>query len=255
MSVVALDGVSFGYADHPVVEDVTLTVDPGEFVGLVGPNGSGKSTLVRIALGLVRPDRGTARLFGSPAHRDRDGTRVGYVAQQATRQAGEMPVTVREVVRMGRYPHVRWRFGERDRRAVDAALDRVGVTDLADRQVRTLSGGQRQRVFIARALASEADLLVFDEPVVGVDTESRTAFYDLLDALNEEGLTVLLIDHDIGVVTAHADRVVCLDCRVRFDGDTDAFAESDALDRSYGPAHRTLDHSHGHDHAADHDHP
>jgi zinc transport system ATP-binding protein len=256
VSAIELDGVTFGYGDRPVVEDVTLAVETGEFVGLVGPNGSGKSTLVRLALGLVRPDTGTARLFDTAAHRHRDGTRVGYVAQQATQQAGEMPVTVREVVRMGRYPHVRWRFGEADRRAVAGALDRVGVADLADRQVHDLSGGQRQRVFIARALASEADLLVLDEPVVGVDSESRTAFYDLLDTLNDEGLTVLLVEHDIGVVTTHADRIVCIDCQVHFDGDTAAFAESDALDRAYGPAHRALDHSHEHEHAhaAEHSH-
>jgi zinc transport system ATP-binding protein len=253
VTAITLEGVTFGYGDRPVVEDVTLSVESGEFVGLVGPNGSGKSTLVRIALGLIQPDSGSARLFDAPAHRHRDGTRVGYVAQQATQQAGEMPVTVREVVRMGRYPHVRWRFGDDDRRAVDDALDRVGVSDLAERQVRDLSGGQRQRVFIARALASEAALLVLDEPVVGVDSESRTAFYALLDALNDEGLTVLLVEHDIGVVTTHADRVVCIDCRVQFDGDTATFTESDALDRAYGPAHHTLDHSHGHDHT-DHEH-
>ncbi|MFD1515608.1 metal ABC transporter ATP-binding protein [Halomarina rubra] len=249
MSVVALDGVTFGYGDRPVVEDVSLTIESGEFVGLVGPNGSGKSTLVALALGLARPDSGTAELFGTPAHRHGDGTRVGYVAQQSTRQASEMPVTVREAVRMGRYPHVRWRFGEDDRAAVAAAFDRVGVADLADRKVAELSGGQRQRVFIARALASEADLLVLDEPAVGVDAESRTAFYDLLDRLNDEGITVLLVEHDIGVVTTRTDRVVCIDCRLQFDGDTAAFAESDALSRAYGPDHRPLEHSHGAGHA------
>jgi zinc transport system ATP-binding protein len=110
------------------------------------------------------------------------------------------------------------------------------MTAFANRRVTQLSGGQRQRAFIARALASEADLLVLDEPTVGVDIESVAAFYDLLDALNQEGITVLLIEHDLSAVTEHADRVVCLNREVYFDGPTEEFVESDALARAFGTA-------------------
>jgi zinc transport system ATP-binding protein len=234
--VVELADVTFGYTATPVVSDVSLSIDPGEYVAVVGPNGSGKSTLMKLALGLLRPDSGTARLFGEPSHAFDDGARLGYVAQHAS-AATEMPITVREVVKMGRFPHVGFgRLGGEDWRIVDEALETVGMADFADRAVTRLSGGQRQRAFIARALAGEADLLVLDEPTVGVDAESVEAFYDLLAALNATGITVLLIEHDLGAVTDHADRVVCLNREVYFDGPTAEFVESDALARAFGTA-------------------
>ncbi|MFC4356477.1 metal ABC transporter ATP-binding protein [Halobium salinum] len=238
--VVHLADVAFGYTATPVVEDVSLTIDPGEYVAIVGPNGSGKSTLMQLMLGLLEPDAGTARLFGERADRFDDGERVGYVAQRAS-AAKEMPITVREVVKMGRFPHVGFgRLSGEDWAVVDDALATVGMSAFADRRVTQLSGGQRQRAFIARALASEADLLVLDEPTVGVDAESVDAFYDLLAALNAEGITVLLIEHDLGAVVEHADRVVCLNRELYFDGPTDEFVESDALARAFGTEARVL---------------
>jgi zinc transport system ATP-binding protein len=232
--VIDVSDVDFGYTATPVVEDVSLTIDPGEYVAVVGPNGSGKSTLLQLMLGLRRPDAGTVRLFGEPAHTFDDGDRVGYVAQHAS-ASKSMPITVREVVKMGRFPHVGFgRLSAADWAVVDEALATVGMADFADRRITKLSGGQRQRAFIARALASEADLLVLDEPTVGVDAESVEAFYDLLDALNDRGITVLLIEHDISAVTEHADRVVCLNREVYFDGSAAEFVESDALARAFG---------------------
>jgi zinc transport system ATP-binding protein len=234
--VVALDGVTFGYTATPVVEDVTLGIDAGEYVAVVGPNGSGKSTLMQLMLGLLQPDAGTARLFGEPATEFDDGDRLGYVAQHAS-AAKSMPITVREVVKMGRFPHVGFgRLSAADWAVVDDAIETVGMTAFRDRRVTQLSGGQRQRAFIARALASEADLLVLDEPTVGVDVESVADFYDLLSSLHADGITVLLIEHDLGAVTEHAERVVCLNREVYFDGPTDEFVESDALGRAFGTA-------------------
>ena len=234
--VAELDGVSFGYTATPVVEDVSLRIDPGEYVAVVGPNGSGKSTLMRLLLGLVRPDSGQARLFGEPANRFDDGARIGYVAQEAS-ASKEMPITVREVVKMGRFPHVGFgRLSKDDTGIVDRALETVGMAAFADRRVTQLSGGQRQRTFIARALAGEADLLVLDEPTVGVDAESVAAFYDLLDSLHDAGITILLIEHDLRAVTDHAERVVCLNREVYFDGPTAEFVDSDALARAFGTA-------------------
>ncbi|QCJ46186.1 metal ABC transporter ATP-binding protein [Haloprofundus sp. MHR1] len=257
MTAIELSDVTFGYTDTPVVEDVSLSVEEGEFLGLVGPNGSGKSTLLRLMLGLASPDAGTVELFGESARSFDAGERLGYVAQDVANAATEMPITVREVVEMGRYPHVGFgRLGAEDRRIVADALDTVGVAELADRRLAHLSGGQRQRVFIARALAGEADLLALDEPAVGVDADSREAFYDLLRDLNDDGLTVVLIEHDIGVVTEHATTVACLNRRLFFHGEPSGFAESDALSRAYGANQRMLEHDHSHDHAHDstHDH-
>jgi zinc transport system ATP-binding protein len=238
--VVDLQGVSFGYTAQPVVEDISLRVDAGEYVAIVGPNGSGKSTLMKLLLGLVRPDEGSADLFGEPAHRFDDGRRIGFVSQHAS-AAKEMPITVREVVRMGRFPHVGFgRLDETDRRIVEEAVATVGMSDFADRRITKLSGGQRQRAFIARALASEADLLVLDEPTVGVDAESVEAFYDLLDALNRDGMTILLVEHDLAAVAEHAQRVVCLNRELFFDGPAAEFVESDALARAFGTAANLL---------------
>ncbi|QPV61724.1 metal ABC transporter ATP-binding protein [Halosimplex litoreum] len=238
--IIDLADVTFGYTATPVVEDVSLAIDPGEYVAVVGPNGSGKSTLMQLMLGLLEPDAGTARLFGVDADRFDDGEQVGYVAQHAS-AAKEMPITVREVVKMGRFAHVGFgRLSEADWAIVDDALETVGMTAFADRRVTQLSGGQRQRAFIARALAGEADLLVLDEPTVGVDAESVDAFYDLLADLNAEGITVLLIEHDLGAVVEHADRVVCLNREVYFDGPTDEFVDSDALARAFGAGARSL---------------
>jgi len=234
--VVELRDVDFGYTATPVVQDIDLTIDSGEYVAVVGPNGSGKSTVMRLLLGLLEPDRGVARLFGDPAKQFDDGARLGYVAQQAS-AATEMPITVREVVRMGRYPHVGFGFlSPADRAVVEDALATVGMTAFADRRIAHLSGGQRQRAFIARALAGEADLLVLDEPTVGVDAESVEAFYELLSALNDDGMTILLIEHDLRAITEHAERVVCLNGEIYFDGPTDEFVDSDALARAFGTA-------------------
>jgi zinc transport system ATP-binding protein len=232
--VIELRDVEFGYAATPVIEDVSLTIGNGEYVAVVGPNGSGKSTLMQLMLGLLEPDTGVARLFGAPAHSFDDGGRLGYVAQHAS-ASKEMPITVREVVKMGRFPHVGFgRLSGRDWAIVDDALDTVGMSAFAGRRITQLSGGQRQRAFIARALASEAELLVLDEPTVGVDVESVQAFYGLLESLNDRGITVLLIEHDLGAVTDNVDRVVCLNREVYFDGPTAEFVESDALARAFG---------------------
>jgi zinc transport system ATP-binding protein len=238
--VVELADVSFGYTSTPVVEDISVSIDAGEYVAVVGPNGSGKSTLMQLLLGLLEPDTGTAELFGVDATAFDDGARVGYVAQRSG-ASQEMPITVREVVKMGRFPHVGFgRLSAVDWRIVDRAIDTVGMTAFADRRITQLSGGQRQRAFIARALAGEADLLVLDEPTVGVDTESVDAFYGLLDSLHAEGITVLLIEHDLQAVTKHAERVICLNREIYFDGPSTEFTDSAALARAFGTGAQSL---------------
>ncbi|OYR77666.1 ABC transporter ATP-binding protein, partial [Halorubrum sp. E3] len=223
-AIVDLDGVTFAYGDTVAVRDVSLTVEEGDFLGLVGPNGSGKTTLLHLMLGLHEPDEGSVELFGRPVDEFDDGGRIGYVSQKATSRGGAMPVTVRECVTMGRFAHAgRGRLSEADRAAVADAIETVGIVDLADRLVSELSGGQKQRAYIARALASDADLLALDEPTVGVDAESRDAFYALLDELNGEGITIILIEHDIGVVTDRANRIACINTELYHHGDTESF--------------------------------
>jgi zinc transport system ATP-binding protein len=243
--VISLDNVTFGYGENVAVKDISLDVEAGEFLGLIGPNGSGKTTLLHLMLGLYEPDSGSVDLFGQPVEAFDDGQRIGYVSQQSTSQSGSMPVTVRENVTMGRFAHVgHARLTDHDRETVDEALETVGITDLADRRMSDLSGGQRQRAYIARALASEADLLALDEPTVGVDAESRDAFYKLLDDLNADGITIILIEHDIGVVTDRANRIACINTELFHHGDTESFVESNALTEAYGVSGRVVHHDH-----------
>lgn len=234
---ITVNNVTFAYDDRPVLKDVTLSVDEGGYLGLIGPNGSGKTTLLKLILGLQTPDAGTVELFGIPAPEFRDGTRLGYVSQQSTEAGHRMSISVREVVKMGRYAHAGVRLlTAEDRRIVDDALEQVGMKEFANRQVGRLSGGQKQRTYIARALASEADLLALDEPTVGVDVDSRDAFYDMLDGLNQDGITIVLIEHDIGVITEHVDTIACLNCELYEHCETDRFLETDALERAFSSA-------------------
>lgn len=244
-AVIETEDVSYAYGETPAVRGISVAVEPGTFLGLIGPNGSGKTTLLHLMLGLKTPDLGTVRLFGEPATAFEDGHRIGYVSQQATDRGDTMPVSVREVVSMGRFPLVgHGRLRQADEDEVDAALERVGIDDLAARRISRLSGGQRQRAFIARALAKDADLLVLDEPTVGVDAESRSAFYDLLGELNEQGMTILLVEHDIETVTEHADEILCIDRSLSYYGDAHAFLDSDALSEVYGDTGRLIYHDH-----------
>jgi zinc transport system ATP-binding protein len=220
-----LEDVSFAYPGGPrVLHDVDLAVEEGEFVAIAGPNGGGKTTLLRIALGLERPQSGTALLFGEPAVHAGRRRRIGYLAQRA--QLGiESPVTVQEVVAAGRVPRigVLGRMHRVDRARVRDAIDRVGLDGLAGRPIATLSGGQQQRALIAKALAAEPTLLVLDEPTAGVDVDAQEALAALLDELHRElGATVLLVSHEFGAVERYVERLVLVRGTIVFDGDPGA---------------------------------
>jgi zinc transport system ATP-binding protein len=213
-------GVSFAYGRTPVLEGVDLAIRAGEFVALVGPNGSGKSTLIRVLLGRLTPTAGTVRLFGVPADRFTDRARLGYVPQRPVLDS-EVPATLEEIVSAGRLARRGWwrPLRRHDRDAVGHALTSVGLDALASRPLNELSGGQQQRAFIARAFASEPDLLLLDEPIAGVDAESQRRFRDSVTHLiHDHGAGVLLVSHELSAVAPELDRIVVLKNRVLFDG-------------------------------------
>lgn len=219
-----LEGVSFAYRPgQPVLTDVSLAVEEGEFVAVAGPNGGGKTTLVRLALGLSRPSSGTVRLFGEPAHRFSRRATLGYVAQR-TQVGGHGPVTVREVVSAGRLAQggLLGPLRARDRAIVDTAIDDVGLTDHAGTPLSELSGGQQQRAFIAKAFAGEPSLLVLDEPTAGVDAESQESFARLLDRLHRDrNVTTLYVSHEFGAVEEIVERLILVRGGIVFDGPPD----------------------------------
>ncbi|WP_124726278.1 metal ABC transporter ATP-binding protein [Staphylospora marina] len=245
---VMIRNLHFSYGEHPVLDGIHLDVKAGEFLGVVGPNGSGKSTLVRCMLGLLKPDQGEVRLFGEPAHLLKDRGRVGYVSQKANSFNLHFPATVREVVLSGLSGKLGLfrRFKKEHHRRVERVLDQVGLADLADRNIGLLSGGQQQRVFIARALVQEPELLILDEPTVGVDARSTDRFYELLSGLHEQGLTLILITHDIGAVTSLVQRVACLNKKLFFHGDACEFARQaeEILSEAYRHEIRVMNHRH-----------
>jgi len=212
--------VTFSYGAERAVDHVSFAIGAGEFAALVGPNGSGKSTLLRLLLGLLRPDAGTVRCLGSdPRHLPERG-RVGYVPQRHA-LAPDLPATVEEVVSTGRLARRGWwrRARAADRAAVDHALDSVALAHLRRRPVRELSGGQQQRVLIAKAFASEPELLVLDEPIAGVDVESQQLFRDsLVHLVREHAAAVLLVSHELGAVADDLDRIIVMKRRIVFDG-------------------------------------
>ncbi len=221
MPVVELRDVDFAYpGGPPVLRDVTLSVEQGEFVAVAGPNGGGKTTLLRILLGLERPQAGAARLFGEPASSLRGRSRIGYLAQRA--QLGiDSPVTVREVVAAGRVPRRRlWGpLHAEDHVQVARAIERVGLAERGSSPLSTLSGGQQQRAFIAKALAGEPELLVLDEPTTGVDVDAQESLATLLEELHRDlRVTILFVSHEFGAVERFVDRLVLVRGGIVFDG-------------------------------------
>lgn len=210
--VVRLKGVSFAYNGSDVLENVNLTVRTGDFLALIGANGAAKTTLMKIMVGLLKPRSGQVELLGQDIRRFREWHRIGYISQNAGHINTSFPATVAEVVASGYYHGWRGIFAARARqRAVQEALDLVGIPDLAGRLVGELSGGQRQKVFLARALVSRPVAFFLDEPTTGIDPSARDEFYRLLEYLNrEEGLTITIITHDVQAALGRVQRIGCV---------------------------------------------
>lgn len=218
--VLKVEHVSFRYEKENVLEDVTFSVPKGAFVGLVGPNGSGKSTLLKCILGLLKPQQGNIYLFGTPISEFKEWHRVGFVSQKANSFNTGFPATVYEVVASGLTAKLGlFRFlTSKEKQAVMEAIDAVGMGEFRQQNIGELSGGQQQRVFIARAIVSKPELLILDEPTVGVDVHHVQNFYNMLDELNRLGITLLLVTHDIGTITEKVTHVACLNKHLYFMG-------------------------------------
>ncbi len=243
---VEIEEVDYSYGEVRVLEDINLTVEPGDFLGIIGPNGSGKTTLLRIMLGLLEPDRGRVRLFGHPPASFRQWGRLGYVPQKATLDPA-LPATVHEVVATGLVPTLGLfgRVRAAERRRIKEVLGHVGMETHAGARIGALSTGQQQRVLIARALVSNPELLILDEPTGGVDPEAQTSFYALLHHLNRErDVTLILVSHDIGVVAKEVTKLACLNRRLIFHGRPADFLSDAALTALYGPSVRVVSHRH-----------
>jgi ABC-type Mn2+/Zn2+ transport system ATPase subunit len=224
---IAIQGMTVGYGGAPVLIDVDLTVNEGELVALVGANGAGKSTLLKVIVGLLRPSSGSVRVLGSEPHLA--APRIAYLPQ-AEELRWDYPLRVDDVVAMGRIG----RKGTVPPGAHRDALARVSAADLARRPIVALSGGQRQRVLLARALVSQPELLLLDEPATGVDPTTEEQLMTVLRDIASTGRTVLVSTHDLAGVVAHFRRVVCLNGRIVADGDVSLLRDDRVLRETYG---------------------
>jgi manganese/iron transport system ATP-binding protein len=230
--VIDFAGVSVRYAGDPALDNLTFSLARGERTAIVGPNGAGKSTLLKVIAGIVPPTGGEVRIYGYGA---RGHICIGYVPQR-TQVDWHFPVTVADVVMMGRAARLGlFRYaGPNDWRIVRDSLARVGMSDLARRQIGELSGGQQQRVFIARAMAQEAELLLMDEPLTGLDVPAQEAIFAILDRLKADGVTVLVSTHDLHLAADRFDRLMLLRRQLLGLGRADEVLTPANLRRAYG---------------------
>jgi zinc/manganese transport system ATP-binding protein len=231
--VASMNSVTCGYHRRPVFRDVTLTLHAGQLAGLVGPTGSGKTTLLKALLGLVRPWQGEVRVFGAPMTRA-TRARIGYVPQLETLD-WQFPVTAEQVVLMGAYRGMSWlpwcRASERG--AAFQLMEQLGIAECIGQHIRELSGGQQQRVFLARALLGQPQLLILDEPTVGVDLKTQHDILHLLGGLRQQGITIVLTTHDLNAVAAHLPWLICFSRGVIAQGPPDVVFTTDVLRATY----------------------
>lgn len=225
--------LTVAYQKKPVLWGIDLAVPPGRLVGIVGPNGAGKSTLIKAAMGMLPLSSGWVKVFGQPVRKSL--RRIGYVPQRESVD-WDFPVSVMDVVLMGRYGHLGLlrRPRKRDREIARECLDKVKMLPYANRQISNLSGGQQQRVFLARALAQESDLYFLDEPFAGVDAATESAIITLLHELRDRGKTLLVVHHDLPTARDYFDTLLLLNMRVVAFGDTDKVFTRDWLQKTYG---------------------
>ena len=221
--IIETQHLNFSYGQQPVIRDVNLKIQSGDFMAMIGPNGGGKTTLLKLMLGLLNADSGSIRIFGKTP---KDVShRIGYVPQDIHINQN-FPISPSDVVLMGKLkPGKGWsRHSKEDRMAALQALEQVGMRKYRDHRVGELSGGQKQRVFIARALVTDPDILFLDEPTASIDTKGQNDFYTLLKELNHK-ITIIVVSHDLMVISRYVKSVACVNQRLHYHGHAELTGE------------------------------
>ena len=232
-AIITTEHLGYDFGEGPVLVDLNVNIEEGDFVAVIGANGAGKSTLLRLLAHILHPTTGFITLYGKPLNEFRDWQRIGYVPQNPGRQQRSFPISVREVVALGRLDgrSLLQRFNDEDKKAVDTIIRQFSLENLAKRKIGDLSGGQQQRVFIARAMVNNPELLLLDEPATGVDPDAKIELYKMLGDLNKnEGKTIVMVSHDLELASQYAKNALCLDKSLCF----------------WGNVHEALTHRHKH---------
>lgn len=244
-----LRDIGFSYDGQDVLTDVNCIISRGEYVGIVGPNGGGKTTLLKILLGLLSPSSGAVSLLGTTPLSARRQGKIGYVPQRIVQSDFLFPASAEEIVRSGRNRSAGLLrpLSRADKEIAEHAMQTAGVSHLKHRLVGTLSGGERQKVFIARALASQPELLILDEPTTGVDAASQEEFYALLRRLHtQERMTILFVSHDIEVMAKEASTILCLNRTLVAHCHACDFMHTAQAQELYGASVKHIHHHHAH---------
>lgn len=242
--------LSFSAGSQKILSHISLEIFRGEYIAIIGPNGGGKTTLIRMLLGLEKPNEGSVKIYGQPLAKFRAWHKIGYVPQRASLTDVNFPATVEDIVSMGRTSTkgVFQRFNAEDKAIVEDVMAKMDVANLRDKMVGKLSGGQRQRAMIARALASQPEILILDEPNTGVDMSSQQKFYSLLRRLNkEDGITIVFITHDVGVIADDIARLFTINQKATICNNPKQALSCEDMTALYGiEAHLVHNHKHGH---------
>lgn len=209
-NIISIENVSFGYNKENVLQDIILSIDEGDFVGIIGCNGSGKSTLMKLLIGQISPSKGKIKLFNEDLDKSSNLNKIGYVPQISLSSGANFPATVEEVVMANLYSKIGFmKFPKKEHKEkVKEALKIVNMEDFSKRLIGNLSGGQQQRVMIAKALVSDPKIIILDEPTTGIDVASEEQLYALLEKLNKESkITIVIVSHDFSKISKYTNKI------------------------------------------------
>lgn len=230
---IEINDLTVAYKYRPVLWDIDLRIPKGKMVVILGPNGAGKSTLIKTILGVVKPLAGTIRIFGNDV--DKVRSLIGYVPQRSSVD-WDFPATVLDVVLMGTYGKLGWirRPGKKEKRLAQETIEKLGLSEMAHRQISQLSGGQQQRVFLARALVQNSEIYFLDEPFQGIDAATEQSIIEILRELQNKQKTIVVVHHDLQTVTTYFNYAVFINVRKIADGPIPDVFTRENLEKTYG---------------------
>jgi len=246
MPIISIKNLNYSIGEQRILSNISFDINRGAYVALLGPNGGGKSTLIKLILSLLTPYSGDIEILSVEQKKFKEYYKIGYVPQNVSLFDNNFPLSVYETVALGLSSQKHWfsfLLTEEDKEDIDRVLDRVDITHLKDKNLSQLSGGQRQRVMIARALVSQPEILILDEPSTGVDIASQEKFYQFLKRLNrEQNLTIIFITHDLGVIVDDVTNVLAVNQTMIFQGTAKDILNCEGVSELYGTKSHIIGH-------------